>query len=184
MNSYILPALPCRGRGEGLPLAGAGVRRTNQLSWICRPNGTVGTAPQVRPRGKLLADGDKVRPYRMCARILFKTCNTPFRLGGDSHGELSCYKIEHPMANDRKDCKDFSKQNLFTISRHSGAKNARLGALFGSRQMENGGRKAKFLHIHHGFVHVFSPYLVPFRGFVSTPKNKTATPNFFSALTF
>jgi hypothetical protein len=44
--------------------------------------------------------------------------------------------------------------------------------------------KSQFLHTHHGFVHVFSPYLVPFRGFVSTPKNKTATPNFFSALTF
>jgi hypothetical protein len=120
----------------------------------------------------------------MYARILFKTCNTPFRLGGDSHGELNGYKIEHPIANDRKDCKNFSKQNLFTIARHSSAKKARLGALSNPRQMENGGRKAKFLHTHHGFVHVFSPYLVPFRGFVSTPKNKTATPNFFSALTF
>ena len=33
--------------------------------------------------------------------------------------------------------------------------------------------------MRHGFVHVFSPYLVPFRGFVSTPKNKKSTPNFF-----
>ena len=61
---------------------------------------------------------------------------------------------------------------------------ARKGALFGPRQMENRGGKARFLHTRHGFVHVFSPYLVPFRGFLSTPKNKTATPNFFSALTF
>ena len=97
---------------------------------------------------------------------------------------LSCYEIEHPMAKDRKECQIFSTQNLFTISRQSGAKNARLGALFNPRLMGNRGGKAKFLHIHHGFVHVFSPYLVPFRGFVSTPKNKTATPNFFSALTF
>jgi hypothetical protein len=97
---------------------------------------------------------------------------------------LSCYEIEHPMAKDRKECQNLSTQNLFTIARHSSAKNARLGALFNPRLMGNRGGKAKFLHIHHGFVHVFSPYLMPFCGFVSTPKNKKSTPNFFSALTF
>ena len=97
---------------------------------------------------------------------------------------LSCYEIEHPIANNRKDCQNFSKQNLFTIARQSSANNAHTGVLFYHRQMENREGKAKFLHTRHGFVHVFSPYLVPFCGFVSTPKNKTATPNFFLALTF
>ena len=97
---------------------------------------------------------------------------------------LSCYEIEHPMANNRKECQYFSKQNLFTDSRQSGAKKARSGALFNPRQMEKRGGKARFLHTCYGFVHVFSLFLVPFRGFVSTPKNKTATPNFFLALTF
>jgi hypothetical protein len=81
-------------------------------------------------------------------------------------------------------CQYFSKQNLFTVARQSSAKNARMGAFFNPHQIENRGEKAKFLHTHHGFVHVFSLYLVPFCSFVSTPKNKTATPNFLSALTF
>ena len=97
---------------------------------------------------------------------------------------LSCYEIEHPMDRNRKGCQYFSKQNLFTVARQSSAKKARMGSFFNPHQIENRGGKAKFLHTHHGFVHVFSLYLVPFRGFVSTPKNKTATPIFFSALTF
>ena len=96
----------------------------------------------------------------------------------------NCYEIEHSTAKDWKDCQNFSKQNLFTNPRHSGAKKTRLVALFSPCRIENRGGKAKFLHTHHGFVHVFGLYLVSFRGFVSTPKNKTATPNFFSALTF
>jgi hypothetical protein len=92
---------------------------------------------------------------------------------------LSCYEIEHPIAYNWKDCQYFSKQNLFTVARQSSAKKARMGAFFNPYQIENRGEKAKFLHTHHGFVHVFSHYLVPFRGFVSTPKNKTATPIFF-----
>jgi hypothetical protein len=107
-----------------------------------------------------------------------------YRLFNRTKRFLSCYEIEHPMAKDRKECQNLSTQNLFTISRQSSAKNACLGALFNPRLMGNRGGKAKFLHIHHGFVHVFSPYLMPFCGFVSTPKNKKSTPNFFSALTF
>ena len=81
-------------------------------------------------------------------------------------------------------CQYFSKQNLFTVARQSSAKNARMGAFFNPHQIENRGEKAKFLHTCHDFVHVFSHYLVPFCGFVSTPKNKKSTPNFFLALTF
>ncbi len=99
-------------------------------------------------------------------------------------GNLNCYEIEHSTANNKKECKNFSNQNLFTIPGQSGAKKARLGAFFNIRQIKNRGGKAEFLHIHYDFVHVFRPYLVPFCGFLSTPKNKTATPNFFSALTF
>ena len=113
----------------------------------------------------------------------YKTCNLGFARWGQ-RGEPSCYEIEHPIDRNRKECQNLSIQNLFTISRQSGAKKTRFGAWFNPRRMENRGGKAKFLHTHYGFVHVFSPYLVPFRGFVSTPKNKTATPNFFSALTF
>ncbi len=91
----------------------------------------------------------------------------------------NCYEIEHSTAKDWKDCQNFSKQNLFTITRQSSAKKARLGALFIPRYIENRGGKANFLHTRNGFVHVFSLYLMPFRSFVSTPKNKTATPNFF-----
>ena len=97
---------------------------------------------------------------------------------------LSCYEIEHPTPNYRKECQNLSKKNLFTIARHSSAKKARKGALLNPRQIKNRGEKAWFLHTRHGCVHVFSPYLVPFCGFVSTPKNKTATQNFFLALTF
>ena len=97
---------------------------------------------------------------------------------------LSCYEIEHPTPNYRKECQNLSKKNLFTIARHSSAKKARKGALLNPRQIKNREGKAQFLHTRHGFVHVFSPYLVPFRGFVSTPKNKKSTPNFFLALTF
>ena len=107
-----------------------------------------------------------------------------FRSGQGQRGEPSCYEIEHPTANNRKECQNFSKQNLFTDSRQSGAKKTRLGALFNPREMKNRGRKASFLHTYYGFVHVFCPYLVPFRVFLSTPKNKKSTPNFFSALTF
>jgi hypothetical protein len=93
-------------------------------------------------------------------------------------------ETENSTDRNRKDCKNLSKQNLFTVARQSGAKNARLAAWPNTRRMEKRGGKARFLHTRHGFVHVFSPYLVPFCGFISTPKNKTATPIFFSALTF
>ena len=45
----------------------------------------------------------------------------------------NCYEIEHSTAKDWKDCQNFSKQNLFTISRHSSAKKTRSGALLNSR---------------------------------------------------
>ena len=136
--------------------------------------------PQLTPKGSPLNSRRSERPAD-------RTTGGTSTLKGSPHAVeifLSCYEIEHPMAKNRKDCQYFSKQNLFTILRQSGAKMARKGALFSLRQMKNRGWKAKFLHTHHDFVHVFCPYLVPFCGFLSTPKNKTATPNFFSALTF
>jgi hypothetical protein len=72
---------------------------------------------------------------------IFKN-TTVFSTASSKKFFLSCYEIEHPMAGNWKDCQNLSKENLFTIARHSGAKKARLGALFGSRLMENRGGKA------------------------------------------
>ena len=139
--------------------------------------------PCVRPRGQI-ACGRTQGPSLPNVPSSVGFWKTGKNQKNRERGYLSCYEIEHPIDRNRKECQIFSTQNLFTISRQSSAKNARLGALFNPRLMGNRGGKAKFLHIRHGFVHVFSPYLMPFCGFASTPKNKKSTPNFFSALTF
>ncbi len=147
------------------------------LSRICCPNGTVGTDLGVHPYRNVRMNPTERTPLSWILKNREKQEKQEKRFS-------NCYEIEHSTAKDWKTCQNFSKQNLFTVSRQSSAKKARLGALFIPRYMESRGGKAIFLHTHNGFVHVFSLYLMPFCSFVSTPKNKTATPNFFSALTF